>query len=107
MTDQLAAIEARAMAGVVKEAAQAIFNIRDDAYDMDEWDDLDSTDREMFECQASAALESANPVLLALVRKQAAQIERVLDLANTRSRCGWQISADEIRKALAATEGAQ
>jgi hypothetical protein len=44
--------------------------------------------------------------LLAIIRTQQAQIERVLDLANTRSRCGWRISADEIRKALTATEGA-
>ena len=45
----------------VEAAARGIFAIRDDAYDMDEWEDLDSTDRELFTCQARAALEAAAP----------------------------------------------
>lgn len=44
--------------------------------------------------------------LLALVREERARIDRVRDLANSAGRCGWRISADDIRKTLAATEGA-
>jgi hypothetical protein len=80
--DQLAAIEARQVA-TIERLNKGDANMSDGLYAMGD-----------------------RRTLLALVRTQAAQIERVLDLANTRSRCGWQISADEIRKALTATEGA-
>jgi lysyl-tRNA synthetase class I len=82
MTDQLAAIEAR---------AEVVARWREHFHAPQS--NIDYSQRDV-------------PALLALARKQAAQIERVLDLATTRSRCGWQISADEIRKALTATEGA-
>ena len=58
----------------VEAAARGIFAIRDDAYDMDDWEDLDSTDRELYECQARAAIEAAAPHMLreAEARTQAA-----------------------------------
>jgi len=40
------------------------------------------------------------PYLLALAREQAAIIAAVRDLANSAGRCGWRISADDIRKTL-------
>ena len=40
------------------------------------------------------------PALLALAREQAATIAAVRDLANGAGRCGWRISADDIRKTL-------
>lgn len=36
--------------------ARAIFDVRDDEFDMDEWDDLDSSERERYLCDADAAL---------------------------------------------------
>lgn len=38
--------------------------------------------------------------LLALVRTQQATLAAVLELANNAGRCGWKLSADEVRKAL-------
>jgi len=38
--------------------------------------------------------------LLAIVREQAATLAAVRDLANSAGRCGWRISADDIRKTL-------
>ena len=38
--------------------------------------------------------------LLETVRTQQATIDRVLNLANSSGRCGWRISADELRKTL-------
>lgn len=43
----------------VEAAARAVFETRDDPYDTDEWSDLDSTDRERWECYARAALVAA------------------------------------------------
>lgn len=40
----------------IERAAKAIFDIRDDPYDVDEWEDLDSTDRELYLCQARAVV---------------------------------------------------
>lgn len=40
-------------------AAKAIFDVRDDAYDLEEWEDLDSTEKEPYLCQARAALSAA------------------------------------------------
>ena len=40
------------------------------------------------------------PALLAIVREQAATIAAVRDLANSAGRCGWRVSADDIRKTL-------
>lgn len=47
----------------VEAGARAAFEIRDDPYDDDEWEDLDSTDRELYECQSRAALAAALPHL--------------------------------------------
>lgn len=41
-------------------AAKAIFDIRDDAFDDDEWEEIGSTDRELYECQSQAALAAAD-----------------------------------------------
>ena len=38
--------------------------------------------------------------VLDIVREYQAAIARTLTLANTRGRCGWRISADEVRAAL-------
>ena len=38
--------------------------------------------------------------LLTLVRAQQATLTRVLNLANASGRCGWRISADELRRTL-------
>lgn len=39
----------------LEQIAEAIFDVRDDPYDMDEWAELNSTDRERYECSARAA----------------------------------------------------
>ena len=41
---------------LIAEIAKAIFDVRDDEFDTDEWEDLDSTDRERYECDARAVL---------------------------------------------------
>ena len=38
--------------------------------------------------------------LIAVVKAQAAQIDAIRDLANTRGRSGWQISPNDIRTTL-------
>lgn len=48
-------------ATTVERVARAIFAVRDDPYDMDEWDDLDSAQREPFECQARAVVAALTP----------------------------------------------
>lgn len=48
----------------VEAAAKGIFDVRDDPYDLDEWEDLDSTAREPYVCNARAALEAAAPYML-------------------------------------------
>ena len=39
-------------------------------------------------------------LMLDLISTQAATIAAVRDLANSAGRCGWRISADDIRKTL-------
>lgn len=51
-------------AEAVEAAAKGIFDVRDDPYDLDEWEDLDSTAREPYVCNARAALEAAAPYML-------------------------------------------
>jgi len=41
--------------------------------------------------------------LLSFIRQQDAQLDAVRTLANDAGRCGWRISADDIRKTLAAS----
>lgn len=41
-----------------EQIAEAIFNVRDDEFDLDEWDDLDSTEKERYLCDADAVLAS-------------------------------------------------
>lgn len=36
--------------------AKAIFDVRDDEFDLDEWEDLDSTERERYKCDARACI---------------------------------------------------
>lgn len=43
-------------------AAKEAFEIRDDPYDDDEWDDLGSSDKELYECQARAVLGAVGEV---------------------------------------------
>lgn len=52
-------------AEAVEAAARAMFDTRDDPYDMDEWEDIDSTEREPYLCQARVALEAGYAPLLA------------------------------------------
>ena len=49
--------------------ARALFEVRDDAYDLDEWEDLDSTDRERWMCDAAAVL----PLVAVEARKAKAE----------------------------------
>lgn len=45
-------------------AAKAIYEVRDDPYDLGEWDkDLDAEDKERYQCDARAALTAALPHL--------------------------------------------
>lgn len=45
-------------------------------------------------------VDADRDALLVIVRRQAATIANVLTLANSAGRCGWKLSADEVRKAL-------
>ena len=47
----------------VEAGARGAFDVRDDPYDDDEWEDLDSTDRELYECQSRAVQSAAYPHL--------------------------------------------
>ena len=47
---------------MIARAAKEAFEIRDDPYDDDEWDDLDSSDKELYECQARAVLGAIGSV---------------------------------------------
>jgi len=40
--------------------AKALFEIRDDPYDTEKWEEIDSSERELFDCQARAALAAAD-----------------------------------------------
>lgn len=42
----------------VEAAAKATFDVRDDEFDLDEWEDLDATERERYECDARAAVSA-------------------------------------------------
>ena len=44
----------------VDAGARGAFDVRDDPYD-DEWEDLDSADRELYECQSRAVQSAAYP----------------------------------------------
>lgn len=90
----------------VEAGARGAFEVRDDPYDDDEWEDLDSTDRELYECQSRAALSAALPHIRRAVieelaekaeaRMKALQEHRIIDgtpeadeweaVART---CGW------------------
>ncbi len=50
---------------IIEDAAKAIFDVRDDEFDLDEWEDIDSTEHERYQCAARAAL----PVIVAAVLK--------------------------------------
>ena len=50
---------------IIEDAAKAIFDVRDDEFDLDEWEDIDSTEHERYQCDARAAL----PVIVAAVLK--------------------------------------
>lgn len=41
---------------LIEEAAKAIYETRDDAYDLDAWEQLDSVQQERYVCDARAAL---------------------------------------------------
>lgn len=51
------------MSARLEAAAKAMFDTRDDPYDMDEWEEIDSTEREPYTCQAAAALSAADAVM--------------------------------------------
>jgi hypothetical protein len=42
----------------IEEAAHAAFDTRDDAYDLEDWEDADSDDRERYECYVRPAFEA-------------------------------------------------
>ena len=50
---------------IIEDAAKAIFDVRDDEFDLDEWEDIDSTEHERYQCDARAIL----PVIVAAVLK--------------------------------------
>lgn len=56
---QLKAVEGGPSDAQVEAAARAIFEVRDDEFDVRTWDDLDSYQRERYECDARAALRAA------------------------------------------------
>ena len=61
---------------LIAEIAKAIFDVRDDEFDTDEWEDLDSTDRERYECDARAVL----PVVERLVAEAKADpLDQIID----------------------------
>ena len=47
----------------IEAGARAIFNVRDDEFDMDEWEDLGATERERYECDARAAYAAFHPTI--------------------------------------------
>lgn len=49
----------------IEAAARAIYDVRDDPYDDDEWEEMDSADREECICLARAALTAAAPYIQA------------------------------------------
>ena len=49
---------------------------------------------------AAKVIEALTTAGFGPVREQAATIAAVRDLANSAGRCGWRISADDIRKTL-------
>src|SRR5690242_14055233 len=52
----------RTMKRRLEAASKAVFDIRDDAYDTDEWSEIGSDEREYFECQARAAVSASDAV---------------------------------------------
>ena len=50
---------------IIEDAAKAIFDVRDDEFDLDEWEDIYPTERERYQCDARAIL----PVIVAAVLK--------------------------------------
>jgi len=50
-------------------AAKAIFDVRDDEFDLEDWDDLGATERERYECDARAALSAYLPVAQPVVNR--------------------------------------
>lgn len=79
----------------IEAAAKAMFDTRDDPYDMDEWDDIDSTEREPYLCQARAALEAA-------ARVQDRPVVELIEKAEARhgSSLWCHVTTFELRKAL-------
>lgn len=57
-------------------AAKAIFDVRDDQFDLDEWEDLDATQRERYECDARAALSAYRAALPPTVLRGSDALER-------------------------------
>ena len=57
---------------IIEDAAKAIFDVRDDEFDLDEWEDIDSTEHERYQCDARAAL----PVIVAAVLKPIRELHR-------------------------------
>ena len=75
--------------------ARALFEVRDDAYDLDEWEDLDSTDRERWMCDAAAVL----PLVAVEARK--AKAEAWDEAASHAESKSWitNFRADDLRTA--------
>ena len=51
-----AAIAAADAAVTVEMIAKALFDVRDDEFDLDEWEDIDGSERERYICDARAVL---------------------------------------------------
>ena len=73
---------------IIEDAAKAIFNVRDDEFDLDEWEDIDSTEHERYQCDARAAL----PVIVAAVLKPIRELHAAgepvcVETGHTPSRC--------------------
>ncbi len=57
---------------IIEDAAKAIFDVRDDEFDLDEWEDIYPTERERYQCDARAIL----PVIVAAVLKPIRELHR-------------------------------
>ena len=57
---------------IIEDAAKAIFDVRDDECDLDEWADIYPTERERYQCDARAIL----PVIVAAVLKPIRELHR-------------------------------
>ena len=64
-------------AALIEAAAKALFNVRDDPYDMDEWEDADAVKRESYVCGAAVAVDAALPLIADAIEAQTKEWRRI------------------------------